>query len=109
MLIHNLGRASNVDMQAVALPLVFTAKPHKKVRRAMVVTMKFNTVLINGAYGTPRFPRTLKGALKQSKNRDKVVQYIRKVTPRSHPLFSKGWTKLPITSYELPDAQAVPA
>ena len=32
-----------------------------------------------------------------------------KVTPRSHPLFSKGWTKLPITSYELPDAQAVPA
>ena len=109
LLIHNLGRASNVDMQAVALPLVFTAKPHKKVSRAMVMTMKFNTVLINGAYGTPRFPRTLKGALKQSKNRDKVVQYIRKVTPRSHPLFSKGWTKLPITSYELPDAQAVPA
>ena len=107
-LIHNLGRDFNVDVQSVALPLVFSATPNPKVKGTFKVTMKTNTVFFNGAYGTPRFPRTLKGAIKQQSKRDDVVAYVRKVLPRSHPLHGKGWTKLPIPQYELPDATAVP-
>ena len=70
-LVHNMGRAFNYDVQSVALPLVFSAKPNSKVKGTFKVTMKFNTVFINGAFGTPRFPRALKGAIKHNSKRDK--------------------------------------
>jgi len=105
---HNMGRASNQDMQVVAPPLLFTAKPDKKASGTFSVTMKFNTVFINGKYGTPRFPRALTGLIKKVKARDAVVKYVRKTIPRAHHLHTAGWTVLPITNYELTDEAAVP-
>ena len=105
----NMGRSSNEDLQVVAPPLLFTAKPNQKSDGTFSVTMKFNTVFINGKFGTPRFPRALKGLIKSTKTRDKVVKYVRKMAPPAHHLHQAGWTKLPITEYELAAEIAVPS
>ena len=90
-------------------PLLFTAKPNQKSDGTFSVTMKFNTVFINGKFGTPRFPRALKGMIKSVKTRDKVVKYVRKMVPPAHHLHQAGWTKLPIAKYELAAEIAVPS
>ena len=106
---HGMGRASNEDMQVVAPPLVFTAKPDRKTDGTFNVSMSFNTVFINGKFGTPRFPRATKGLIKKRRIRDSVVRYVRKMIPDDHHLSTAGWTQLPISQYELSAEAAVPS
>ena len=105
---YDMGRTSNQDMQVVAPPLVFTAKPDRKTDGTFNVTMAFNTVFINGKFGTPRFPRATKGLIKKARIRDSVVRYVRKIIPDDHHLSTAGWTQLPISQYEFTAEAAVP-
>ena len=95
-------------MQVVAPPLVFTAKPDRKTDGTFNVTMAFNTVFINGKFGTPRFPRATKGLIKKKRIRNSVVKYVRSKVPNGHHLATAGWKQLPISQYELSAEAAVP-
>ena len=105
----DMGQSSNVDMQCVAMPLVLTAKPNPRARGCVVVSLKFPTVHVNGAFGSLRFPAMLKGMLKKHAHRDQVVMYIRHHVPRLHYLRRTGWCGMAYDEYELADDVAVPA
>lgn len=104
---YDMGRASNVDLMGVGVPLVFIMKP-SKIPGWCTFTVTFYTVHINGATGRPVFPHMKTGMLKQVEHRDKFVMHVRSILPVSHDLYGKKWHEMAKEVYELPLHVAVP-
>ena len=78
------------------------------ITRCISFTIEFNTVHINGLFGTPTPPHAASGMIKTNDTIEKVLKYVRTFTPTTHKLVEKGWTALPVGQWELPDEVAVP-
>jgi hypothetical protein len=108
-LLYNLGRASNVDLMVVGLPVVLKYSTNRKTKGVVSFTITFPTVHINGLFGTPTIPQMVSGMLKDPEQLNAVVQYVKTYIPSDHPLYKKGWSDLPAYSYTLAPEIAVPS
>lgn len=104
----NLGRASNVDLMVVGVPMIFNMSTNRAVPGTVTFTITFATVHVNGLYGTPTFPHMKKGLLTKQQIRAKLVRYCMDTIPDAHPLVAKGWRNLPEGTFTLPKEVAVP-
>ena len=72
----------------------------------------FPTVHINGAYGKvqpPSYGKKSTAMLKNQKNINLLVDYIKESIPNEHPLVGKGWRALPRGRTTLDGNVAVPS
>jgi len=107
LLRHDMGRDFNKDLQAVAFPLVLTAK-RTDIAGIFSVSLKFPSVHFLGKFGTPEAPQMEKGMLKLEENKQRFVAFVRKALPASHELAQLGWTRLPRGVYSLAKEVAMP-
>ena len=93
----NIGRDSNKDMVCVGMPLEFLFSLNNAIAGLGSFTISFPKVHINGAYGKVQLPPYVKKStamLKQQKNINLRVDYIKQTIPEEHPLVAKGWSEL---------------
>lgn len=109
---HNIGRASNLDLMCIGMPLEFLFSKNKTVPGMGSFIIAFPTVHVNGAYGKvqpPAFGKHSTAMLKEQKNLNILVDYIKDTIPDEHTLVEKGWRELPRGRTMLPKEVAVPS
>ena len=107
LLRYDMGRDFNSDLQAVAFPLVLTAKK-TGIPSIFSVSLKFPSVHFLGKFGTPQPPPMEKGMLKVEANKQKFVAFVRKALPSHHELARLGWKQLDRDVYSLSGEVAMP-
>jgi hypothetical protein len=86
----DVGRDSNVDCNVVGSEMLITISQMKKFPELCTAMVQFPTVKINGIFGTFDYPPMSRGVLKEQKNRDALIAYVKSVLPDAHPLSRKG-------------------
>jgi hypothetical protein len=101
---YNIGRASNVEIMLVGVPMVFKVIGNRS-DGLVTTTITFPTVWVNGTWGTMTPPPQRTGMLRDTAHFNRVLAYAKKYLPPTHPLAAKGWKCMPAGMHTLPQGE----